>query len=109
MKRGEARFEFVSPDAAAGMTVSFGEGGVCAIGAPGGGASDGVCVPVADAAGYRDWLVLAYPEDYAPDGVLAPDGSGQFELDGAAFSFESDGSCRVARRGLERRAIRTDE
>ena len=71
--------------------------------------ADGITAPIPDGRGYHDWLVLAYPEDYVSEGTLGAEGDGQFELEGAVFSFSADGACSVTRGGLERTATRTDD
>ena len=119
---GEERFEFVSPEGVAGTVVSFDEDGSCTISTPkapdgeieetlppDGESFPGITVPTVNGRGYHDWLVLAYPEDYAADGRLDESGAGDFEYDGAVFTFDADGKCSVTRGGFTRSAVRTDE
>lgn len=122
--RGAKELEFVAPESVCGAVVRFGENGECTVdttrslgrasgaateGDDGAGEYPGVTISVADGRGYRDWLVLAYPEDYAPEAARGEDGTLTFELDGASYSISPEGKCTVTRGGFIRSAIRTDE
>ena len=118
VRRGVAEVEFTAPQGVRGTVVRFGEDGACTIdttrslgrGADGAsGEYPGVAIPLSDGRGFRDWLVLAYPEDYASGAARADDGTAAFELDGASYTIAPDGKCTVTRAGLTRSAVRTDE
>ena len=124
VRRGASELEFVAPENVRGVVVRFGEDGSCVLDTTcslGRGADPtaqtesapreypGVVIPVSDGRGYRDWLVLAYPEDYAPDVKPGEDGALSFEQGGASYAVAPDGRCAVTRDGLTRTAMRTDE
>ena len=114
----EADGENASDGGAAGESEAAGErsGGAAgeseAVGERSGGAAGeypGVTIPLADGRGFRDWLVLAYPEDYSANTSIAEDGTMTFEADGASYSIAPDGTCSVTRRSLTRTAKRSDD
>ena len=126
--RGQSELEFIAPEGVRGTVVRFGADGGCTVDTTrslgrvdttdGGAATDtskaageypGVSIPLADGRGFRDWLVLAYPEDHTAGAAASDDGSMSFELDGASYTISADGSCTVTRGGLTRTATRRDE
>ena len=133
--RGQSELEFIAPEGVRGTVVRFGADGECTIdttrslgradtSADTGATTDtdaatdtskaageypGVSIPLADGRGFRDWLVLAYPEDHTAGAAVADDGSMSFELDGASYTVAPNGACTVTRGGLTRSATRRDE
>ena len=125
--RGRSELEFIAPEGVRGTVVRFGEDGGCTVdttrslgradtaddGAADTGTASGeypgVSIPLADGRGFRDWLVLAYPEEFTTGAVPAEDGSLSFELDGATYTVAANGACSVTRGGLPRSATRSDE
>lgn len=119
--RGEKRLEFTSPELLCGVSVVFDSEGKCVLQTPGGTNTDGtdagansdtaagVSIPLEDARGWLDWLVVAYPEDYLPEDQLAEGTPDTFSLNGADFSVTEGSKCTITRANVSRSAIRSDE
>lgn len=66
----------------------------------------GVRIPVKNIDPWRDWLVLAYPEDFPELPPITQDGTTTFDYAGASFTLAPDGQCSVTRSGFTRYAVR---
>ena len=102
VERGKNRVEVVSPDTLAGTYVDFGDTDAHM------NVGD-LHLPLGEnsAAAWRDWLILAYPEDVPAEGEAPPSSADlvrEFDRDGAHFTFASDGTAAVERGGVTRSA-----
>lgn len=116
--RGGNGFQFISPGSIRGAVVRFAADGTCtldttrSLGRGGDGEGNeypGVEIALTDGRGFRDWLLLAYPEDADIAGNTDESGVLSFETDGAYYRISPDGKCSVTRDGLTRTATRKDD